>query len=125
MVAYVSAIKIKLTVGLIADFTGKRDDRRNLPVETGAGSNFAVGDNCVIKARDAVRISKLIVHPEGCVPHSCSCIKRYITGHLVLQTRRWQDGIKQPLWPYFPANTCGRNHRVLPLHIDAHAKDKL
>ena len=41
------------------------------------------------------------------------------------ETRCWQDGIQQPLWPYFPANTYGRNHRVLSFHIDAHAEDKL
>src|SRR4030095_3736656 len=99
--------------------------RRNLPIKTSTSPNLAVRDNCVVEARDAVRISKLIVHTVCRVPHGCPCIKRYITGEFVLQTRRWEDSIQQPLWPYFPANTCGRNHRVLPFHISAHAEDKL
>src|SRR5262249_22189124 len=54
-----------------------------------------------------------------------SCIKRYITDYVILQARSWQNSIQQPLWRYFPAETCGRKHRILPFYIDAHAEDKL
>src|SRR5882724_9308249 len=72
-----------------------------------------------------MRVAKGVVGPESRLRDGSSRIKRYIAGKFVLQTRRWQDGIQQPLWPYFPANTCGRNHWVIPFHIDAQAEDKL
>ena len=125
MIAHFSAIEIEVPVWLVADLTAERDDRRNLPIKSSTSPDLAVCYHCVVEARDAVRISKVIVHTEGCLPHGCPCIKRYIPGEFVLQTRRWEDSIQQPLWPYFPAKTCGRNHRVVPFHINAHAEDKL
>src|SRR5204862_4321185 len=125
VIAHFGAVKIEVSVWLVADLTGERDDRRNLPIKTSTSPNLGVRDYCVVEARDAVSISKLIVHTESRVPDGCPCIKRYIPGEFVLQARRWQDSIQQPLWPYFPANTCGRNHRVRSFHIDAYAKDKL
>src|SRR5215469_5226046 len=99
VIAHLSAVEIEVSIGLIANLAGERDDRRNLPVKTSACPNLAVGNNCLVEARDAVSISKLIVYTEGRVPHGCPYINRYISGEFVLQTRRWQDGIEQPLWP--------------------------
>ena len=41
-----------------------------------------------------MRVAKLVVGPESGLRDCCSRIKRYIPGKFVLQTRRWQDGIK-------------------------------
>ena len=61
MVAHFSAVEIEIPVWLVADLTRERHNRRNLPVKTGAGSNLAVRHDCVVEARNAMRVSKLIV----------------------------------------------------------------
>src|SRR5215470_8307829 len=125
MIADISPIEVKLSVGLVADLTGKGDDRRNLPVKTGSGSNLAIRYHCMVELGHTVRVAKCIVGSEGGFRDSGPGIKRHITVELVLQARRWHHSIQQPLWPQFPANTCGGNHWVFPLDIDTYSKDKL
>jgi hypothetical protein len=67
-------------------------------------------------------ISKLIVYTEGRVPDGCSCIKRYIRGSFILQTRSWQDSIQQPLRPIFQRTPAAGSTGILPFYIDAHAR---
>ena len=58
MVAHLGAIEIEVSVRLVADFAGERDNVGNLPVESRSGSHFAVGQDCVVEPRDSVRVPK-------------------------------------------------------------------
>jgi MFS family permease len=88
VIAHFGTVEIKISVWLVADLTGERDDRRDLPIKTSTSPNLAVRDNCVVQAWNAVSISKPIVHTESRVPNDCPCIQRYIPGEFVLQARR-------------------------------------
>src|SRR5262249_28362431 len=89
------------------------------------GPNLAVRHHCVVELRHSMRVAKRVVGAERCLRKRGTCIQRYITIELILQARRRHNGIKQPLWPQFPAKTCGRNDWILSFHVDAHAEDEL
>src|SRR5207247_7128409 len=74
---------------------------------------------------NAMRNSKLIVHTESGIPDGCSCIQRYIASQFVLQARRRQNGVKQPLRRNFPAHAYGRKDRIFSFHIDAYSENEL
>ena len=84
VIAYVSAIEIKLSVRLIADLTGEADNRRNLPIKTSPSPNLAVRYDCVVELRHSVRVAKLIIGPESGLCERGSRIQRYIPAEFVL-----------------------------------------
>ena len=62
VVAHLSAIKIKISVGLIADFSSECHISRNLPVESSAGPNLAVCQDRVVKLRDPICVPKIVIY---------------------------------------------------------------
>ena len=80
VIAHFSTVEIEVPVWLVADLTGERHDRRNLPVKTGASSNLAVRYDCVVEPRHSMRVAKLVVGPESRLRDGCSRIERYIAG---------------------------------------------
>src|SRR5438093_10808704 len=125
VVTHFRSVEIKLSIGLIADLARERHDRRNLPIESSARANLSVGDHCVVQTRNSMRNSKLIVHTESGIPDGCSCIQRHIASQFVLQARRWQNGVKQPLRRNFPAHAYGRKDRIFSFQIDPYAENEL
>ncbi len=125
VVSHFCAIKIEVPVWLIPNLSCKRHHRRDLPIKPRAGSDLTIRDNSVVETWNSMRNSKLIVHTESGIPDGCSCIQRYIASQFVLQARRRQNGVKQPLRRNFPAHAYGRKDRIFSFHIDAYAQNEL
>ena len=70
-------------------------------------------------------IAKIVIHAEICLRNGRPSIERQISAHFILQTRRWQDRIKQPLRGNFPANSRGREDRVSSFDVNTNAEDEL
>src|SRR5204863_4753438 len=125
MVTHLGTIEIEVPVRLIADFACGCDNRRNSPIQSGAGSHFAVGHDRVIEPRHSVSIPEIIRSTVTDLLQICPDIQRHVLAHFVLETGSWQHGIEEPLRAYFPANSSGREHRVFAFDIDADTEHEL
>src|SRR5437764_10823676 len=124
VVSHFCAIKIEVPVWLIPNLSCKRHHRRDLPIKPRAGSDLTIRDNSVVETWNSMRNSKLIVHTESGIPDGCSCVQQYIASQFVLQARRRQNGVKQPLRRNFSAHAYGRNVRIFSFHIVAYYQNK-
>ena len=61
VVAHVGAIEIEVSVRLVADFAGGRDNWGNLPVQSHPRPYFAIGEDRVIEPRDSVRVPEVVI----------------------------------------------------------------
>ncbi len=86
MVTDVGTIKIELPVGLVSDLAGQRHDRRDFPIDSRAGSHFAISDHGVIESRVTRVVAEVIVYAVIVLLQIPPRIKRYVTVHLELQT---------------------------------------
>src|SRR5438093_1768846 len=125
VVSHFCAIKIEVPVWLIPNLSCKRHHRRDLPIKPRAGSDLTIRDNSVVETWNSMRNSKLIFHTESGIPDSCSCIQRYISSQFVLQTRRWQNRVKQPWRRNSTAHAYGRKDRIFSFQIDPYAENEL
>ncbi len=90
-----------------------------------ARPHFAISQDRVIEPRDSVRVPEIVGYTVTGLLHIRPYVKRNVLAHLILETRSWQHRIEKPLRCDFPANPRGRNHRIFPFDIDAHAEDEL
>src|SRR6266480_1750972 len=125
MVTHLGTIEIEVPVRLIADFACGCDNGRNSPVQSGAGSHFAVGQDRVIEPRHSVSIPEIVRYTVTGLLQICPYIQRDVLAHFVLDTRSWQHGIEKPLRGYFPANSSGGKNRVFAFDIDADTDHEL
>jgi hypothetical protein len=125
VVTHLSAIKIKISIRLIADLASERHNWRNLPVETSAGPNLAVRQDRMVESRDSICVPEIVIYTVTGLLHVRPYIKGHLLAHLKLETGRWHHRIKKPLRCNLPTNPGGRDNRVFPLHIDANPENKL
>src|ERR1044072_2742371 len=125
MVAHVGAIKVEISVWLIADLACGRYDRGNLPVHSRAGSHFAISQDTVIEPLDSMCVSEIVRYTVTGLLDIRPYVKRHVLAHLILETRSGQHGIEKPLRCDFPPEPGGRKNWVFTFDIDTDAKDEL